>query len=69
MSQSIKPGYPRLNKMASGEQAIPIGKCSYEEFPECADVWADRLGARELRAVNGPDERLPDIQIGEALSG
>jgi hypothetical protein len=66
MSQSIELGYPRLNTMASDEQAIAIGRCSYEEFPECGRVWAGRLGARILKEVNGPDERLLIIQIEEA---
>jgi hypothetical protein len=49
--------------MASGRRFIAIGKCSYDEFPECSKAWADSLGAQVLRAVDGPDERLLVVQI------
>jgi hypothetical protein len=64
MSKSIESGYPRLDRMASGELAIVIGKCSYDEFPECARFWASKLGAQVLEAVQGPDERLLRVQVG-----
>lgn len=66
MSQS-KPGYPRLESMASGEQAIAIGKCSYEEFPECGRVWAARLGARVLEAISSSKSERPVLAFDESF--
>lgn len=63
MSKAIQPGYPRLESMASGQQSIAIGKCSYDEFFDCSQAWAARLGAHILRAIDGPDERLLIVQI------
>ena len=63
MSKVIQPGYPRLESMASGQQSIAIGKCSYDEFSDCSQTWAARLGAEIIRAVDGPDERLLIVQM------
>jgi Protein of unknown function (DUF3630) len=63
MSKVIKPGYPRLESMASGQQRIAIGKCSYDEFPDCSKAWSVSLGAQIIRAIDGPDERLLIVQI------
>jgi hypothetical protein len=63
MSKVIEPGYPRLESMASGQQSIAIGKCSYDEFSDCSQVWAASLGAEIIRAIDGPDERLLVVQI------
>jgi hypothetical protein len=49
--------------MASGQQLIAIGKCSYDEFPDCSKAWAVNLGAQTIRAIDGPDERLLIVQI------
>jgi Protein of unknown function (DUF3630) len=63
MSKVIQPGYPRLESMASGQRLIAIGKCSYDEFPDCSKAWAASLGAQIIRAIDGPDERLLIVQI------
>jgi hypothetical protein len=63
MSKVIQPGYPRLESMASGQQSIAIGKCSYDEFSDCSQAWAATLGAQIIRAIDGPDTRLLIVQI------
>jgi hypothetical protein len=63
MSKVIQAGYPRLESMASGQHCIAIGKCFYDEFSDCSQSWAASLGAKILRAIDGPDERLLIVQI------
>ena len=63
MSKVIQPGYPRLESMASGQHSIAIGKCSYEDFFDCSQAWAARLGAQIIQAIDGPDTRLLIVQI------
>jgi hypothetical protein len=49
--------------MASGQNSIAIGKCSYDEFTDCSKAWATRLGAQIIQGIDGPDERLLIVQI------